>query len=138
VFETKTGKERTVPIGDVGMSYLKLYLEKVRPLVCKGFTDENTVFVSIYEGKTLCHETINRFLGEACGKAEIKKKITCHCFRHSFGTHLLENGAGIKTVSMLLGHTDLMSTEKYTRLNPESLRLTLLKYHPREKQEVLH
>lgn len=133
IFETKTGKERTVPIGDVGAAYLKLYLENVRPFICKGPIDSETVFVSIYEGRKFCHETVNRYLKGVCQKAEIRKRISCHCFRHSYGTHLLENGAGIKTVSMLLGHADLMSTEKYTRLNPESLRLTLLKYHPRER-----
>jgi len=69
-----------------------------------------------------------------CRRAGIKKLITCHCFRHSFGTHLLENGAGIKEVSELLGHEDLGTTERYTRLNPEHLRQTLLKYHPRERE----
>ena len=78
--------------------------------------------------------TVNRSLKIFCRRAGIKKLITCHCFRHSYGTHLLENGAGIKEVSELLGHEDLSTTERYTQLNPEHLRQTLLKYHPREQE----
>jgi site-specific recombinase XerD len=135
IYEGKTRKERIVPLGDVGMEYLKLYLEHVRCLVCKGFTDDETVFVSMYEGKKVNTEGVNRNLKRFCKKADIKKRISCHCFRHSFGTHLLEAGAKLKQVSDLLGHSDLSTTEKYVRLNPEQLRLTVLKYHPRERRE---
>jgi integrase/recombinase XerD len=117
------------------MEYLKLYLEHVRCLVCKGFTDDETVFVSMYEGKKVNTEGVNRNLKRFCKKADIKKRISCHCFRHSFGTHLLEAGAKLKQVSDLLGHSDLSTTEKYVRLNPEQLRLTVLKYHPRERRD---
>ena len=132
IFETKTNKERIVQLGDVGTAYLKLFIDNIRPLVCRGFIRDTKVFPSAYEGKIPCNETVNRYLSKACSKAGIKKKITCHCFRHSYGSHLLENGAGIKQVSDLLGHEKLATTERYTKLSPEHLRLTLLKYHPRE------
>ena len=132
IFETKTNKERIVQLGDVGTAYLKLFIDNIRPLVCRGFVEGNRVFPSAYEGKIPCNETVNRYLSKACSKAGIKKKITCHCFRHSYGSHLLENGAGIKQVSDLLGHEKLATTERYTKLSPEHLRLTLLKFHPRE------
>ena len=133
IFETKTNKERIVQLGDVGTAYLKLFIDQVRLLVCRGFIRDTKVFPSAYEGKIPCNETVNRYLSKACSKAGIKKKITCHCFRHSYGSHLLENGAGIKQVSDLLGHEKLATTERYTKLSPEHLRLTLLKYHPRER-----
>ncbi len=132
IFETKTNKERIVQLGDVGTAYLKLFIDNIRPLVCRGFLENTRVFPSAYEGKIPCNETVNRYLSKACTKAGIKKKITCHCFRHSYGSHLLENGAGIKQVSDLLGHEKLATTERYTKLSPEHLRLTLLKFHPRE------
>jgi integrase/recombinase XerD len=132
VYEGKTGKERVVLVGEVGMAYLKLYLEHVRHLVCKGFSDDETVFVSMYEGQKANAEGINHNLKRFCKSAGIHKRISCHCFRHSYGSHLLEAGAKIKQVCDLLGHKDLRTTEQYVRLNPEQLRLTLMKYHPRE------
>jgi integrase/recombinase XerD len=136
-FETKTNKERTAQLGEAAASYLKLYLENIRDLLQKSPEKRRAsrVFVSIREGKELRDNAVNENLKKFCRRAGIKKRITCHCFRHSFGTHLLENGAGIKEVSELLGHRDLKTTEKYTQLNPEHLRQTLLKYHPREKSE---
>ena len=131
IFETKTGKERRVIFGEVGIKYLKLYYELVRDRITYGETGE-VLFVSKREGKKLWNASVNVYLKRFCGRAGIKKKITCHCFRHSFGTHLLENGAGIKQVSELLGHDSLKSTERYTHLNPEHLRQTIMKYHPRE------
>ena len=133
IFETKTNKERIVQLGEVGTTYLQIFIENIRPLVCRGFVEGTRAFPSAYEGKIPCNETVNRYLSKACTKAGIKKKITCHCFRHSYGSHLLENGAGIKQVSDLLGHEKLATTERYTKLSPEHLRLTLLKYHPRER-----
>ena len=132
IFETKTNKERIVQLGEVGTAYLKIFIDNVRPYVCRGFIEGTRAFPSAYEGKNPCNETVNRYLSKACSKAGIKKKITCHCFRHSYGSHLLENGAGIKQVSDLLGHEKLSTTERYAKLSPEHLRLTLLKYHPRE------
>ena len=131
VLEPKTRKERIVQLGEVGSSYLKLYIENARCQIGHG-NNEEKVFLSIYDGKGLREEAVNKWLKRFCARTDIKKRITCHCFRHSYGTHLLENGAGIKQVSELLGHANLESTERYTHLNPEHLRKTLLKYHPRE------
>jgi integrase/recombinase XerD len=135
VYETKTNRERRVQLGEVAAGYLRLYLKHVRERIsCRkekpGPMDY--IFVTIRHAEKLSQDTVNRCLKRFCRRAGIKKTITCHCFRHSFGTHLLENGAGIKEVSELLGHEDLTTTERYTRLNPEHLRQTILKYHPRE------
>ena len=143
VFETKTNKERMVQLGEAACEYLRLYIDCVREhfndeVGTKIHKDDDYIFVSLvksfHHAEKICSETVNQYLKIFCRRAGIKKLITCHCFRHSFGTHLLENGAGIKEVSELLGHEDLGTTERYTRLNPEHLRQTLLKYHPRERE----
>ena len=143
VFETKTNKERMVQLGEAACEYLRLYIDCVREhfndeVGTKIHKDDDYIFVSLvksfHHAEKICSETVNQYLKIFCRRAGIKKLIPCHCFRHSFGTHLLENGAGIKEVSELLGHEDLGTTERYTRLNPEHLRQTLLKYHPRERE----
>jgi len=133
IYEAKTGKERVVMAGEVGINYLKIFMECVRPKVCCGSQDTGKIFLSYYEGMLLNENTVNRRLKEFLKKAKITKKISTHCFRHSYGTHLLENGLGIKEVSSLLGHKDLVSTERYTRLSPERLRKTINFCHPRER-----
>jgi integrase/recombinase XerD len=149
ILETKTNKERLVQLGEVATAYLKLYIDNIRGLIGYGQPNEaslsDNIFMSIGRvpslSETVNANTVNIYLKDFCLRAGIKKLITCHCFRHSFGTHLLENGAGIKEVSELLGHNDLTTTELYTRLNPEHLRQTLLKYHPREahpRQDMSH
>lgn len=136
IFETKTNKERTVQLGEVGTKYLKLLTEKVRPRVCYDYLKSGKVFLSYQEGKDLNENTVNCYLKMFCEKTGIKKKVTTHCFRHSYGSHLLENGLGIKEVSDLMGHKDLTATEQYTRLNPERLRKTINNCHPLEMDFV--
>ena len=89
-----------------------------------------------YEGKPLRETTVNKYLKEFCKKAGIKKKISSHCFRHSYGSHLLENGADIKIISDLLGHSKLSTTERYTRMSPENLREVIENHHPREGDNI--
>jgi site-specific recombinase XerD len=137
VYESKTKKERIVQLGEIGTAYLRLYLEHVRPLIGHRRNEteeqEQIVFVSDKERVTPCIHTVNDYLKDFCAKAGIKKVVSSHCFRHSYGTHILENGAGIKEVADLLGHDSIETTQNYTRLAPERLRETLLKFHPREK-----
>jgi len=138
IFETKTKKERVVQIGEVGAKYLKIFTGEIRPKVCYDWNTSDLVFLSYHEGKSLNEYTINTHLKIFCKKANITKVVTSHCFRHSYGTHLLENGLGIKQVSDLMGHKDLASTEQYTRLNPEHLRKTINLFHPLEKENQDH
>jgi integrase/recombinase XerD len=133
IYEEKTKKERVVMVGEVGINYLKIFMEHVRPKVCCNSLDTGKIFLSYYEGMLLNENTVNRRLKGFLEKAKITKKISSHCFRHSYGTHLLENGLGIKEVSSLMGHRDLVSTERYTRLSPERLRKTINFCHPRER-----
>ena len=139
VYEPKTKKERIVQLGEIGTAYLRLYLEVVRPKFEKRRAfrqDEVTreqIFMTCREHGRVWIGSINKALKQFAGKAGIKKVVSSHSFRHSYGTHILENGAGVKEVSELLGHESIETTQNYTRLAPERLRETLLKFHPREK-----
>jgi len=139
VYEPKTKKERIVQLGEIGTAYLRLYLEVVRPKFEKRRAfrqDEVTreqIFMTCREHGRVWIGSINKALKHFAGKAGIKKVVSSHSFRHSYGTHILENGAGVKEVSELLGHESIETTQNYTRLAPERLRETLLKFHPREK-----
>jgi len=139
VYEPKTKKERIVQLGEIGTAYLRLYLEVVRPKFeqRRAFRqDEITreqIFMMCREHGRVWIGSINKALKQFAGKAGIKKIVSSHSFRHSYGTHILENGAGVKEVSELLGHDSIETTQNYTRLAPERLRETLLKFHPRER-----
>jgi len=139
VYEPKTKKERIVQLGEIGTAYLRLYLEVVRPKFeqRRAFRqDEITreqIFMTCREHGRVWIGSINKALKQFAGKAGIKKIVSSHSFRHSYGTHILENGAGVKEVSELLGHDSIETTQNYTRLAPERLRETLLKFHPRER-----
>lgn len=132
IYETKTNRERAVQMGGTAAEYLRIYLDRVRKLIDRGDNDKDRVFVSYHYGAEVCRNGINKVLKRFCRKAGIQKAVSCHCFRHSYGTHLLESGAKLKQVSDLLGHEDIASTEKYVRLSPEHLRRTVIKYHPLE------
>jgi integrase/recombinase XerD len=132
IFESKTNKERYVHIGEVGLKYLDIYLKYAREKINAKACNMDKVFVSNYEGLGLREALANKYLKIFCKQAGIKKTISTHCFRHSYGTHLLENGAEIKHVSELLGHEKLSTTEGYTHLSPAVLKDVIKKYHPRE------
>lgn len=132
IFESKTNKERFVHIGEIGLRYLDLYLKHAREKINCNAVNMDRVFVSNHEGMGLREGMANKYLKRFCKEAGINKEISTHCFRHSYGTHLLENGAEIKHVSDLLGHEKLTTTEGYTRLSPNILKEVIRKYHPRE------
>lgn len=134
VYEEKTKKERLAHIGEVGINYLEIYMKHARDKIGYDSAITNLVFVSSKEGTLLDKATIGKYLKIFCKKAGITKKVTPHCFRHSYGSHLLENGAGIKVISELLGHAKISSTERYTRLGSENLREIVNTFHPREQE----
>jgi integrase/recombinase XerD len=137
IYEFKERKERHVHIGEVGINYLKIYLEKVRDKISLDAKENEKVFLSNYEGKSLSGFAVNKSLKEFCKRAGIKKRISSHSFRHSYGSHLLENGAEIKHISELLGHSKLSTTERYTNLSTENLREVINSFHPRENEDIL-
>ncbi len=131
----KGSKERMVPLGEVACRILLRYLNEVRPELLKNNNREmafqNNVFLN-YKGTRLSGRSIQRLVLKYLKKLVIlKRNITPHTFRHTFATHLLENGADLRVVQELLGHVDISTTQIYTHVTKERIRSVYLKSHPR-------
>lgn len=126
----KGSKERIVPLGSVAAEFLQHYLEKVRPKLTHAGRNTNIVFLA-FGGHELTRQRFWQII-RACGrKANINKALTPHILRHSFATHLLDNGADLRSVQELLGHSDISTTQIYTHLTNKRLRDIYAKAHPR-------
>ncbi|HHY76424.1 MAG TPA: site-specific tyrosine recombinase XerD [Firmicutes bacterium] len=125
----KGSKERVVPMGEIAISALKTYLESARP---KLVTDpkEKALFVN-HHGKRLTRQGFWKIVKKYAAQAQIRKEITPHTLRHSFATHLLENGADIRAVQEMLGHADISTTQIYTHVTKDRLKDVYAKSHPR-------
>ncbi|HHV80937.1 MAG TPA: tyrosine recombinase XerC [bacterium] len=123
----KGNKERIVFLGEYAIKSLKIYLEESRPKLLKN-DREKALFLSKY-GTRLTSRSIERMM-EKYGFL-MGKDISPHTIRHSFATHLLENGADLRAVQELLGHSDLSTTQKYTHITLERLKEVYKKSHPR-------
>lgn len=121
----KGDKQRLVPISDVARERVMRYLDERQP----ARTSEEVLFLN-NRGKGLTRVMIFTILKEAARRAEIEKRISPHTLRHSFATHLLEGGAGIRQVQELLGHENILTTEIYTHLDSEHLRTTVEEHLP--------
>ncbi|MBN1445778.1 MAG: tyrosine recombinase XerC [Candidatus Omnitrophica bacterium] len=122
--EGKGKKERIVPVGRPAMKALIEYIES-RPR-----RGQETVFLN-RDGKPLTERSVERMVDKYGRKAGLGRKITPHTFRHTFATHMLENGADLRTVQELLGHESVTTTQIYTHLTVERLREFYNKAHPR-------
>ena len=122
-------KKRNIPLGSISMKALTEYVEKSRPILIK---DENTeaLFVNV-NGKRLTRQGFWKIVKFYKEQAHISKEITPHVLRHSFATHLLQNGAEIKAVQSMLGHSDISSTQVYMQFQKENLKDIYNKAHPR-------
>ena len=125
----KGSRKRTIPLGSISMKALTEYIEKSRPILIK---DENTeaLFVNI-NGKRLTRQGFWKIVKFYKEQAHITKDITPHVLRHSFATHLLQNGAEIKAVQSMLGHSDISSTQVYMQFQKDNLKEIYNKAHPR-------
>ena len=110
----KKNTERHIPLGNLAQKGLKEYMLKVRPLLIKT-EDEKTLFINT-NGKKMTRQGYWKILKQYKDEAKIDKEITPHTIRHSFAVHMLQNGAELKTVQELLGHTDVASTLLYTQM----------------------
>ena len=125
----KGSKERMIPVGDVAASYLETYISSVRPRIL-GKTKCAFLFIS-QERKAITRQEIWYRLKKYCDLAGVDSKV--HTLRHSFATHLLQNGADLRSVQELLGHSDIRTTEIYTHVNTDDLFKAFEKAHPDEK-----
>lgn len=125
----KGDKERIIPLGDYAIQWLERYLDEARPLLVAN-PSETHVFVN-HHGTGLSRQGIWKNLKQLVREAGINKEVTPHTLRHSFATHLLENGADLRTVQELLGHADISTTQIYTHITKKRMTDVYKQHFPR-------
>jgi integrase/recombinase XerC len=127
----KGAKERLAPLGEPAKRALRQYLQNSRPvLLRKNDQPEEHVFLN-YRGTRLSGRSVERLFDKYLNQLALNRKVSPHALRHTFATHLLENGADLRVVQELLGHVDISTTQIYTHLTKERIRSVYLKNHPR-------
>lgn len=126
----KGDKERLIPIGNITAKVLNIYVNEVRCHLSIQKGQEDYIFLS-KRGKYLSRISIFNIVKELAEKAQIKKNISPHTFRHSFATELIERGANLRAVQEMLGHESITTTQLYTHINKEFLRQSIISHHPR-------
>ena len=131
----KGNKQRLIPISNYTIKFINIYRNEIRVHIPiqKGF--EDYLFLN-RRGKKLTRVMIFTIIKQLTEKAGIRKKISPHTFRHSFATHLLKNGADLRSIQMMLGHESITTTEIYTHLDDTMIREAVLKYHPRNSEKM--
>lgn len=122
-------KQRNIPLGTMSLKALKDYIEKARPIIIKDDSIK-ALFVNI-NGKRLTRQGFWKIVKYYKEQAHISKEITPHVLRHSFATHLLQNGADLKAIQTMLGHSDISSTQVYMQFQDDGLKNIYKKAHPR-------
>ncbi|EMF0109100.1 site-specific tyrosine recombinase XerD [Enterococcus hirae] len=125
----KGDKERIIPLGDYAIQWMERYLDEARPLLVAN-PSETHVFVN-HHGTGLSRQGIWKNLKQLVREAGINKEVTPHTLRHSFATHLLENGADLRTVQELLGHADISTTQIYTHITKKRMTDVYKQHFPR-------
>lgn len=128
----KGGKERIVYYGDYAQNYLKKYMKIRHEFLKKGEMDY--LFINKI-GTKLSRQSIEGIISSIMKKSLIKHKISPHTLRHTYATHLLDNGADLRSVQELLGHENLDTTEIYTHVSTERLKSEYFKYHPNKNRQ---
>lgn len=122
-------KERFIPIYPLACKAIQTYLEKSRKLFVPD-SEEKSLFVNV-TGERMTRQGFWKILKAYVSSAGIKKDITPHTLRHSFAAHLIENGADIHDIQLILGHSDIASTQRYTQFLKEKINNSYIKFHPR-------
>ncbi len=125
----KGSKERAVPLGEAAIFFVQTYLDQGRSFLLKGKDSDHLFISSKHQGITrqMFWERIKHYTR----KAGIERVVSPHTLRHSFATHLLDNGADLRAVQAMLGHSDISTTQIYTHVSRERLKKIHEKYHPR-------
>ncbi len=128
----KGGRERVVPIGKIAVQALNRYLQEARPrLAAKAVQEESKALFLNQRGGRLSDRSVRTLVNRYCRQAGTKETVSPHGFRHSFASHLLDNGADLRTVQELLGHKKISSTQIYTHVSRGRLRKIYRMAHPR-------
>lgn len=126
----KGGKERIVPIGDYAIKYVQIYISEYRKTLLKKKIN-NYLFLNS-RGEKISRQAFFKIIKAIASKVEIKKDFSPHTLRHSFATHMLENGADLRSIQELLGHSDISTTQIYTNISTKHKRDNY-KNHPHNK-----
>lgn len=126
----KGNKQRFVPIGDKTQKYIDIW-KSIRNHIDVQSDSKDILFLN-YKGKKLTRAMIFTIIKNLVEKSGLKKTVSPHTFRHSFATHLLENGADLRAIQMMLGHESITTTEVYVHVDRSHLSNVLNKYHPRK------
>ena len=125
----KGGKERLIPLTNDAITMIKKYLTNARDKLSKG-KDHNNIFVSTH-GKQISRHSFWHRIKTYLKKVDVKKEVHPHTLRHAFATHMLNNGADLRSVQLLLGHSDLATTQIYTHVAQAEVKNLHKKHHPR-------
>ena len=125
----KGNKERFVPLGEIASNEMKIYINNRNRLKIDSKSSD-ILFLNRY-GRGLTRSMIFKIISDASKRVGLAKKISPHTLRHSFATHLIKNGADLRTIQLILGHESITTTEIYTHLDTLHLEEVLKKYHPR-------
>lgn len=130
----KGDKQRLVPIGECALSAIRYYMPDRKRILdsCKTAMKDTDVLFLNRRGKPMTRVMVFNIVREAAARAGITKDISPHTLRHSFATHLIENGADLRAVQQMLGHESIMTTEIYTHVETSKWQKTILSHHPRE------
>ncbi|MGA1841975.1 MAG: site-specific tyrosine recombinase XerD [bacterium] len=130
IFMGKGGKQRLVPLGRSVLDWIEEYLNSVRPILLKGQEEKQLILTR--NGKRFTRQGVWKILKQYALQAGLPPNVTPHTLRHSFATHLLENGADLRIVQTLLGHADISTTQIYTHVGEISkIKKAYSRYHPR-------
>lgn len=131
----KGSKQRLIPIGEFTQKQIRNYIDNQRKRLKIAKGHEDYVFLN-RRGKQLTRAMIFTIVRQAAENIGLQKKISPHTFRHSFATHLLENGANLRAIQTMLGHESITTTEIYVHIENSYLREMLVKFHPRQKMQI--
>jgi integrase/recombinase XerD len=126
----KGSKERLVPLGEEALAWLSRYMREARPALLKKSLSEEVVFPS-NQGRPMTRQTFWYRIKEHGRTAKIRRKLSPHTLRHAFATHLLNHGADLRVVQLLLGHSDLSTTQIYTHVAQQRMKELHQEHHPR-------
>jgi integrase/recombinase XerD len=127
----KGGKERLVPFGRSAAAWLSRYLESARPALDR--RGSAALFLSA-RGAGLTRQRLWQIVERYGREAGLRRRLTPHALRHSFATHLLEHGADLRALQMMLGHADIATTQIYTQVSRSRLRTVYDRFHPRSRR----
>ncbi len=132
----KGNKTRFVPLAHYTAGLLQIYIKEIRSKIKINKIHEDILFLNS-RGTSMSRVIVFLIIKELTDKAGVSKKISPHTFRHSFATHLMQNGADLRFIQEMLGHSSITTTQVYTHLKTEELRDVILTFHPRNKTKII-